>query len=158
MRDNRIPIPALAGTGLATKTWLPARTSGGGGGSTTLTWPVVQYGNTGERVRTVQYLLQQWGYSVTVDGSFGPGLLSAVKNFQSSHGLVADGYVGNATWPALTINVQQGNTGPEGAGGAKPVARERLCHCGGWQFRSRHLQRGAQLPELERPDGGWRRR
>ncbi len=88
-------------------------TGGGGGGSTTLSWPVVQYGNTGERVRTIQYLLQQWGYSVAVDGSFGPGLLSAVKNFQSSHGLVADGYVGNASWPALTINVQQGNTGPK---------------------------------------------
>jgi len=91
---------------------LVANGSGGGGGSTpTLTWPVVQSGNTGERVRTVQYLLQQWGYSLTVDGAFGNGTLTAVKNFQSSHGLGADGVVGNATWPALTILTQQGDSG-----------------------------------------------
>lgn len=85
--------------------------TGGGGGGTTLTWPVVQYGNTGERVRTVQYLLQQWGYSVTVDGSFTNGTLTAVKNFQASNGLTADGIVGNASWPALTIVTQQGDSG-----------------------------------------------
>lgn len=85
----------------------------GGGSSTTLSWPTVKYGNTGERVRTVQYLLQQWGYSISADGNFGSGTLNAVKNFQSSHGLYADGVVGNASWPALTITTQQGNSGPK---------------------------------------------
>lgn len=93
------------------KTLVANGSTGGGGSTTTLTWPVVQYGNTGERVRTVQYLLQQWGYSLTVDGSFGNGTLTAVKNFQSSHGLGADGIVGNACWPALTIVTQQGDSG-----------------------------------------------
>ena len=88
-----------------------------GGGATppppppSTTWPTVQYGNSGERVRTVQYLLQQWGYSLTVDGAFGNGTLVAVKNFQGSHGLGADGIVGNATWPTLAINTQQGDSG-----------------------------------------------
>jgi N-acetyl-anhydromuramyl-L-alanine amidase AmpD len=86
-------------------------TSSGGGSTTTLTWPVVQYGNTGERVRTVQYLLQQWGYSLTVDGGFGTATVDAVKNFQASHGLGTDGIVGNASWPALTILTQQGDSG-----------------------------------------------
>ncbi|CAN5330399.1 hypothetical protein BH11PSE11_BH11PSE11_27110 [soil metagenome] len=86
-------------------------TGGGGGGSGALSWPLVQSGNSGERVRTVQYLLQQWGYSVTADGVFGSGTLNAVKSFQSSHGLSADGMVGNASWPALTINTQQGDSG-----------------------------------------------
>jgi N-acetyl-anhydromuramyl-L-alanine amidase AmpD len=91
---------------------LVANGSTGGGGSTgTLTWPLVQYGESGERVRTVQYLLQQWGYSLTVDGGFGTGTLNAVKNFQTSHGLSADGVVGSASWPALTILTQQGDSG-----------------------------------------------
>jgi peptidoglycan hydrolase-like protein with peptidoglycan-binding domain len=93
------------------KTLVAGGSSGGGGSGSTLSWPLVQYGNSGERVRTVQYLLQQWGYSLSVNGSFDTTTLNAVKNFQSSRGLVADGYVGNATWPALTIVTQQGDTG-----------------------------------------------
>jgi murein L,D-transpeptidase YcbB/YkuD len=38
-----------------------------------------------------------------------------VKNFQTSHGLGAEGIVGNASGPALTIVAQQGDSG------AKPV-------------------------------------
>lgn len=76
-----------------------------------LSWPVVQYGNTGERVRTIQYLLQQWGYTLTVNASFDTATQNAVKNFQASHGLTADGIVGNASWPALTITTQQGDSG-----------------------------------------------
>jgi N-acetyl-anhydromuramyl-L-alanine amidase AmpD len=93
------------------KTLVANGSTGGGGGGGALTWPLVQSGNTGERVRTVQYFLQQWGYSVTADGVFGSGTLSAVKSFQSSHGLSADGVVGNASWPALTITTQQGDSG-----------------------------------------------
>jgi N-acetyl-anhydromuramyl-L-alanine amidase AmpD len=81
------------------------------GGGSTMTWPLVQYGNTGERVRTIQYLLQQWGYTLTVNGTFDTTTQNAVKNFQSSHGLGADGIVGNASWPALTILTQQGDSG-----------------------------------------------
>ena len=82
-----------------------------GGGGSTATWPLVQYGNTGERVRTIQYLLQQWGYALTVNASFDTATQNAVKNFQSSHGLGADGVVGNATWPALVVLTQQGDSG-----------------------------------------------
>lgn len=85
--------------------------AGAGSGGDALSWPLVQYGNTGERVRTIQYLLQQWGYSLTVNASFDTATQNAVKNFQSSHGLGADGIVGNATWPALTILTQQGDSG-----------------------------------------------
>ncbi|QOY95410.1 N-acetylmuramoyl-L-alanine amidase [Massilia sp. UMI-21] len=88
---------------------LVAGSTAGGGGSAT--WPLVQYGNTGERVLTIQYLLQQWGYTLSVTGSFDTTTQNAVKNFQSSHGLGADGVVGNATWPALTILTQQGDSG-----------------------------------------------
>jgi hypothetical protein len=43
-----------------------------------------------------------------VDGSFGMKTLIAVKDFQSKHGLIADGIVGIKTWLTLTaINPNQ---------------------------------------------------
>jgi N-acetyl-anhydromuramyl-L-alanine amidase AmpD len=75
------------------------------------TWPTVRRGATGERVRTVQYLLRQAGATVTVDGNFGSGTEAAVIAFQSSHGLTADGVVGSQTWPLLVVTVRQGSTG-----------------------------------------------
>lgn len=75
------------------------------------TWPVQQVGSTGEDVRTVQYLLAVHGHTVTVDGQFGPATRSAVKAFQSSEGLAADGIVGNHTWGALIVTVGSGASG-----------------------------------------------
>ncbi len=75
------------------------------------TWPLVQYGNRGEPVKTVQYLLRARGYSLTVDGNFGAGTQNAVKSFQTSRSLTVDGIVGARTWEALVIKTQYGNTG-----------------------------------------------
>ncbi len=71
----------------------------------------VQQGSSGETVKTAQYLLLAHGYSLTVDGAFGPGTAGVVRSFQSAHGLGADGVVGAQTWAALYITVQQGSTG-----------------------------------------------
>jgi N-acetyl-anhydromuramyl-L-alanine amidase AmpD len=87
-----------------------ARINGGGGGGAP-TWPTVARGATGERVRTLQYLLRQAGRTVTVDGNFGSGTEAAVKAFQTSRGLTADGVVGAQTWPALVVTVRGGSTG-----------------------------------------------
>ncbi|QIY65911.2 TIGR03767 family metallophosphoesterase [Streptomyces sp. RPA4-2] len=75
-------------------------------------WPVVQQGASGERIRTAQYLLNARGSALSVDGSFGSSTGSAVRSFQTSRGLSADGIVGPATWRALAITVQQGGDGP----------------------------------------------
>lgn len=76
-----------------------------------LTWPTVQRGDTGERVRTVQYLLRQAGYSLTADGSFGAITESAVISFQQSRGLYPNGVVAGSTWTALVVTVRNGSTG-----------------------------------------------
>lgn len=41
------------------------------------------------------------GKAITVDGSFGPNTVAAVKNFQEKKGLVVDGICGPNTWKVL---------------------------------------------------------
>ncbi len=74
-------------------------------------WPLVRQSNTGENVYTVQYMLQAQGYSLTIDGDFGPQTKSAVHSFQSHHGLTADGEVGPQTWPVLIKTSSSGSKG-----------------------------------------------
>jgi hypothetical protein len=76
-----------------------------------LAWPAVASGATGAVVTTVQYLLDQAGAKLSVDGDFGAATLAAVKSFQSGHGLSADGVVGPNTWARLRVTVQSGSTG-----------------------------------------------
>ncbi|MFN8433835.1 MAG: peptidoglycan-binding protein [Anaerolineales bacterium] len=62
----------------------------------------VSQGNNGDAVKAVQYLLaKKYGYSLEVDGIFGPLTVEAVKSFQSKQGLTADGVVGPLTWQKL---------------------------------------------------------
>jgi hypothetical protein len=68
--------------------------------------------DTGENVRTVQYLLKAHGSNVSVDGSYGAATKAAVKSFQTAHQLTSDGIVGNATWPKLVVQVDAPDTGP----------------------------------------------
>ena len=52
---------------------------------------------TGDDVKWVQAVFYQLGYSIDVDGSFGPASTGIVKDFQTKNGLGADGSVGPAT-------------------------------------------------------------
>jgi len=80
--------------------------------SAVLQWPLTVQGNTGERVRTIQWNLNaQIGAGLSVDGIFGPLTASAVRKFQAICGISVDGQVGNQTWPRLLAQIQFGSTG-----------------------------------------------
>lgn len=55
----------------------------------------------GDDVKLLQKKLNGAGANLSADGSFGPKTLSAVKNYQQSHGLEVDGIVGPKTWASL---------------------------------------------------------
>jgi hypothetical protein len=58
-------------------------------------------GARGDVVVWAQEHLVRAGFRLTIDGAFGPGTLSAVRQFQAAHGLATDGKVGTFTWQAL---------------------------------------------------------
>lgn len=58
--------------------------------------PTLRLGSRGEGVRRLQTAIK-----VDVDGDFGERTRDAVRNFQTAHGLTADGVVGPATWTAV---------------------------------------------------------
>lgn len=70
-----------------------------------ITWTALilpaRQGDSGNIVKGVQEALNAYGYGLLVDGGFGTVTDTAVKNFQSSHGLYADGDVGPLTWCTL---------------------------------------------------------
>lgn len=69
------------------------------------TWPVLiiatSQGSTGSAVVALQRQLNAHGASLSVDGNFGPATTTAVRNYQSSHGLSVDGSAGQQTWSSL---------------------------------------------------------
>ena len=58
-------------------------------------------GDQGSEVAEIQGQLASLGYDVAADGDFGPATAEAIKSFQSSRGLEADGLVGPSTYSAL---------------------------------------------------------
>ena len=65
-------------------------------------------GSTGSVVTQIQQKLSNWGYySGSVDGVYGSKTVAAVKYFQRSNGLTADGKCGSKTLAALGISVSE---------------------------------------------------
>jgi peptidoglycan LD-endopeptidase CwlK len=74
-----------------------------GGTGTSSSHPLLRLHARGEAVRALQEALAGAGLlsASGTDGIFGPGTMAAVKKFQQSKSLTADGVVGPATWEAL---------------------------------------------------------
>lgn len=64
---------------------------------------ILRKGDRGEAVYNLQIQLTRLGYRVAADGIFGTGTENAVKQFQSSSGLVPDGVVGPRTRMVLYV-------------------------------------------------------
>ena len=58
-------------------------------------------GDQGEEIAEIQGQLVLLGYDVMADGAYGAATVDAVKAFQKSHGIKADGLIGPATYSAL---------------------------------------------------------
>ena len=75
----------------------------------------VKYGSQGDDVKTLQTMLNNNGYSLSVDGIFGSATRSAVEDYQKKNNLTVDGIVGTNTWGALT-----GGSSGKGSSGTTP--------------------------------------
>ena len=61
--------------------------------------PTLKKGSKGQAVKDLQEALKTLGFAVgAIDGVFGAGTERAVKEFQASVGIDADGIVGPVTW------------------------------------------------------------
>lgn len=68
----------------------------------TVNLPLLKRGSKEDSVKALQILLNGNGHNCgTVDGSFGPATLTAVKAFQKAKKLEQDGIVGALTWATL---------------------------------------------------------
>ncbi|MEO0624731.1 MAG: peptidoglycan-binding protein [Pseudomonadota bacterium] len=63
--------------------------------------PVLRRGSRGASVASLQEALSAKGFSLAIDGDFGPATELAVKQFQQRKRLEVDGIVGPATWGEL---------------------------------------------------------
>ena len=64
-------------------------------------YPLLRNGSQGKFVYLLQFILNQYGYNLSVDGIFGTRTLNAVRDFQRNNSLSVDGLVGNNTWKTL---------------------------------------------------------
>ena len=78
----------------------------------------ISYGSSGDEVKHLQELLNQNGYTLDVDGRFGPKTQGAVRDYQAKNNLEVDGIVGTNTWGALTNSTNSTNS----AGGSTTQA------------------------------------
>lgn len=77
----------------------------------------IKVGAEGDTVREIQKRLKDWGYyQGSADGYYGQQTANAVKRFQTSNGLTADGVVGKATAAALGVRLPADPTQGSGAG------------------------------------------
>ena len=79
-------------------------------------------GSTGATVTEIQTRLKAWGYYTgAVDGAYGSATEKAVKFFQQSNGLTADGQAGSETLAALGLPTGGGSAsggGDDGSSGS----------------------------------------
>ena len=79
-------------------------------------YETIRQGSRSNFVYLLQFMLNQLGYNLTVDGIFGSRTAAAVRSFQTQNNLTPDGIVGQNTWRSiLTLSpypiLRQGSRG-----------------------------------------------
>jgi peptidoglycan hydrolase-like protein with peptidoglycan-binding domain len=115
-RGAKVPVDGVFGakTRAAVAAFQRARHLTADGVAGAQTWAAliapVKLGSTGYAVRAVQdqanFRVAKFGYSLTVDGVFGPTTQLFTRAFQLSAGLASDGAVGALTWQALVTEAE----------------------------------------------------
>ena len=82
---------------------------------------------------------------MAVDGGYGPGTETAVRNFQTGKGLPVTGVIDTATWPAL---LRQPIAAPDWNGAGAATASAAGARTG--PPSARLLSRRAEIPPLGR--------
>ena len=114
------PTNAPANTGAAS-TATPKPTATVATSGTTL-----KSGSSGTAVKQLQTRLKELGYYTgSVDGSYGAGTASAVKDFQAANNLTADGVAGTKTQEKVYsyYAVAKKDTGSSGSSSVKPTKK-----------------------------------
>jgi peptidoglycan hydrolase-like protein with peptidoglycan-binding domain len=78
------------------------------GGGQPVAWTSLAKGSTGDAVRSVQVALNNAGYPLLADGSFGTLTENAVKAYQTAHALAATGIVDAAMADLLGVRAYSG--------------------------------------------------
>ena len=93
-------------------------TSGSSDSSAEITYTRLAEGSKGDEVTAMQRALKSLNYPLEVDGSYGPTTKAAVKLFQGTNGLSADGVAGQATLSLLYSGNAKAYTGTTVSGSA----------------------------------------
>lgn len=79
---------------------------------------LLTYGSRGSDVSSLQTLLNNSGYGLSVDGIYGSKTQATVRDYQSKNGLSVDGIAGDQTWGKLNSTGTAGTAAGSEAGAA----------------------------------------
>lgn len=89
-------------------------------------YPTLRTNSNGNFVRILQYLLNQNGANLVVDGNFGVNTQRAVVDFQRKNNLTQDGIVGRNTWTKILNIDPSGEVLRRGARSSAVLFLQRL--------------------------------
>ncbi len=88
---------------------------------------IIKLNSKGEGVLWLQYELSKLGYKLNIDGDFGPKTNAALKDYQKSRGLEADGELGSITRNALKNKKPKISNTIKLESGAGPIKLDGVC-------------------------------